>query len=637
MRNVIKVRTAVRAVMCGVLLMFFNTETVAQDDAAQDFQNLIFEETENFVQKEVEFDEQDWFLRAKYRHKPTGLSMQKLIQYDGRERVTEYVSSFNWSHEVAIGTERNEFFDAMEREELREIDFDEVVDNPAVTMWQIHHSTYLEDFPVADVLPFEAGSYDDRSIFELNPNHFQINYTSPETDNRMSVNLFTHGVADIRYANHECTLDEMEEVQAGGHTFYDNGNILVSHLGTVLVELEYNNEEDPAQFLGHFDFDRLAAFEYKTLDRPAEGLENARLNTDEFLALIPEPRGELTLQNVHAYDDAMHLRFDYVHDDGFEISQHIAYRDYENRLEVQMRDSSQGNFSIGYQFCVSENHSPREYVQMFKRPDEQDLINWQLENMDLAGLNPFAAYFPREIGNYVLSNFNSDESNLNFVGFYNNRDTESQVVASVRYGMGAAQQYNRYHIAGFEEDMQTHTIDGVDFFGLTVRNSYMVFAMLNEVMFEAALPETDDPENHDTNVAELTNVIEAFDVAQFRSWEAPERFATDVELMVDGYPICLAPYCMDGKLQTCEAAVFRGRLNWNLEVTYRIEDEAGPGHCRMYMEYSRNPNDDWEDKPLYFNIPRDATFRDDIMGLVTDCMEGRNPDCEGPLLDELGD
>jgi hypothetical protein len=79
------------------------------------------------------------------------------------------------------------------------------------------------------------------------------------------------------------------------------------------------------------------------------------------------------------------------------------------------------------------------------------------------------------------------------------------------------------------------------------------------------------------------------------------------DTMDDGTKICLSPKCMDEYLSKFKQDVFVGRLNRSLGVMYKIEGSQG-NRCRISITYTANPNDEWENKPLYFYVESGEGF-----------------------------
>jgi hypothetical protein len=53
------------------------------------------------------------------------------------------------------------------------------------------------------------------------------------------------------------------------------------------------------------------------------------------------------------------------------------------------------------------------------------------------------------------------------------------------------------------------------------------------------------------------------------------------------------------------------------------------------MTYTANPNDEWEDKPLYFYVESGESFKNVVRERIKECLEGNGSNCEGPLMDVI--
>ena len=355
--------------------------------------------------------------------------------------------------------------------------------------------------------------------------------------------------------------------------------------------------------------------------------------------MIPEPEAPLTIRDVISYEDAMHLRVDYYHEpDDFEFSIHYGYRDYNDRIDTGLSTRVPRPFRAGVEVCVFQDGSHFDYVRMTNAPSEKDIIHWEFNNMDLTPMNPLAGFFSTEFGNYSMVSYSSDTDDLRFTGEYEDQETGQTAAVSARYGTSAAEQYNRYHVFGFEEEKESFEADGLTFHAIEIQGNVMAYSYFDDLLIEIGLEDLEDPENIAGFTEQLANMLQEFGTEQFITWQVPEEFREDTEFTLDdGTPLCLDPYCMDEKLEACERGAFGGQLQWNLGVVYMIEEPAENNQCMLSMQYTRNPNDEIEEKPLYFYIDKDEKFSEVVRERVTNCMEGDDENCHGPLLDYMED
>ncbi len=627
-------------------------------DPVEDFRNLIISETDEFVLEDLQFDEEELFIQAAYLHEPTGLSTTLFIEYDSTDKIREHVSSLLSQHKIHHAFDREEFFEVMDYNERRDIPFDDLVDQPALLKWQINHSTFTEDYPVSELYPASAEPFGLFFINQGNPKAIEANYDVAGSDSRMSVTLY-HGVAaEIYHTWHACNFSEHNELEVHGIPFFAvhreiRGDYEVAaraYFDDVLLEVTYRYGDDygpsPDEqeidakvkaFLGHFNFDQISSYNFPVIDRPADGIEPFALNANEFANLIPEPQAPLTIQNIESYDDAMHIRVDYYHEpDDFEFSSHFTYRDYHHRVETPIGGGVVGNFRIGHEFCIREDVNHFDYIQLMNEPEDVVMERWEMENIDLSGYNPIAAYFPVDFGDYSFKSYSSDAGDLRFTVEYVHNETDEIVALSARYGDSAAEQYNRYHLVGFEEERHTFETQGMTFNAIEMSNNFLAFSYFDHLLIEAGIQDVDEDAEHGTLVNRMSELLQNADVQQFSAFEAPADYEMEFTgTLDDGTSVCLAPDCIDEHLSQCEPAAFGGQLAWNLGVVYQIEDAADGGQCRMSMQYTRNPNDEWVEQPLYFYLDQDDSFSDSVREIVDNCMGGETEahNCHGPLLD----
>ena len=641
-----------------ILILFLKPEA-ATADPVEHFINIIPEETENFVLENIEFDEDDFFLSARYTHKPTGMGLGFYMEYDSQEKIREVASSFIGTHKITYALDRQEFFDAMDRQERREIDFNEVRNRAGMFKWQYNHSTLKEDHPELELLPVEVNDFGMTNFNSDNPMSMTGRYQNLENSTSINTTI-RHGVtAEMRHNLYSCNMDNHDAIELGVVTFYtehqeirgDYQATARAYFDDVQLEVvyEYENQygdtpdtkqanETIEAYLNQFDLQLYRDFEFGRIEGPGHNLEPIAPDAEEFADMIPEPEAPLVIRDVISYDDAMHLRVDYYHEpDDFEFSIHYGYRDYNDRIDTGLGTTISRPFMAGVEVCILEDGSHFDYVRMTEAPSEKDIVHWEFNHMDLTPMNPLVEFFSTEIGNYSLVSYSSDTDDLRFTGEYEHQETGQTTALSARYGTSAGEQYNRYHLLGFEEEKQPFEVDGMTFHAIEMRGDVVAYSYFDDLMIEVGLEDVDDPEDIAGFTGQLSGILQDFGTDQFSSWQVPEDFREETNFTLqDGTPLCLDPYCMDEKLAACESGAFGGQLQWNLGVVYMIEEPADNNQCRLSMQYTRNPNDEIVEQPLYFYIDRDEKFSDVARDRVTDCMETSGGDnCHGPLLEYL--
>ena len=649
--------------ICTAILLSAN---VSQANPADDFRDILVEETDYLTLEEVKFDEDDMFLQAVYNYEPLDAEVIKYLQYGDRDRVTEKISSARNTYEITHSTDRSEIRDHLDREESREISyrFRELENRAGMIEWQVEHSTLAEDYKAIELFPTQPDGFEIRTFNHENPKELRANYNIEGTDETIRLELQHGEAARQSYVEDRCGFDEMDEQEMGGATFYtssgmrsvtarnfdENVYLTFSHRFSDTVEDDDDEINRMWQKLSELtdqlDLERIQNYEFPVVKEPGNGLEMMELDVEEFAEFFPEYDGDLQLQEVVSYDDAMHLRADYLYEPAdYEISKHLAFGDFGERITTVSPGINRGigNFFVAAveYGCLQDEMGDDAFSDFrddLQSLDDEEIMMWELENVDMTDMNPLTELFPIDFGEYKIVSFDPETEDMEVAAGYEHTEEGHQVGISLRYGDDAAQQYNRYQLMSTQEDRFEFEFQGMRFNAVEVQNNFIGFSYQDDMLIELALRDPDDFEDSDARISKVTGFLEQFDTDALLAWNPPDDYEMEFDgTFDDGAVHCLDPECMDDHLAQCEEAGFGGNLGMGMAVKYRIE-EADGDQCRMSMTYLANrSNDELEDEPMYFYLDRDGSFVDQGLDRVEECIEGESEDCYGPMLDIMHD
>lgn len=636
------------------ILIAFYTPFSALAGPGEDFRALVFDETEYFVLEKVDFDKKNMFLRADYNYKPLDKKVTLLLQYGEDDVISQETKAIRSMFRMHHSIDKSALRESLSRSEMRDIydRFKEIYNYKGYIAWQKQHGTLLEEHPVVEVFPLEYKSFSIRS-FNFNRGEFKASYRTTEGDGHPSITLL-EGEAARQYAQREL-CGNPEKVDINGTAFYPREGkrsySLLTKLDNVFVTVAYRYGDEPDEasirskterLVEGLDLERIRNFEYPRIEGPGNGLQQVEIDADDFIPFFPEKSGDLTLRKVHSYPGAMHIRADYLYEpENHEVSLHMAYGNYRERLKTGLRGSSVGNFRIAYETgCLGEkigNEAIRQVTSSIPVPDEADIVQWEMENLDFAASNSLAGFFPVSFGKFSVASFSPDDEELEVRSEYSVSGREEPISFNVVYGEEAAENYNRYQLAMFEEEANLRSIDigGLTFEGVDIGKRVLAAHYNDQLLITASMEKAENEEEATAIINDMEDFLTGFDVSRFMDWEPPENYEKEFDgTMDDGTKICLDAKCMDVHLKKCEPAAFGGRLNYSLGVIYKIEDTKG-NRCRVSMTYTANPNDEWEDKPLYFYVESGESFKKVVKERIEECLEGNGSNCGGPLMDVI--
>ncbi len=656
----LSVRSLALSFFCSALFLS-GTATLA--NPADDFRNLLVEETDYLTLEEVKFDEDDMFLQAFYNYEPLDVEVILYLQYGDRNRIREKVSGFRDTYDITHSTDQSEVSDQLDRDELREISyrFRELRNQAGMIEWQIEHSTLAEDYEAIELFPTHPNGFEIQNFNHEDPKELRVNYNIEGTDETLRLELNHGEAARQNYVEDRCGFDEMDETEFGGIPFYtssgqrsvtarnynENVYLTFSHRFDGSAQEDNINRmwQKLSDLTDQLDLERIQSYEYPVVKEPGDGLEMIELDADEFAEFFPEYDGDLQLQQVVSYDDAMHLRADYLYEPAdHQISKHMAFGDFSKRITSTSQgiDRNIGNFfEAAVEYGCLQDEIGDDFFQFredLESPDDEKVMMWELENVDMSGMNPLTDLFPMDFGDYSITSFDPDSEDLQVSAGYEDTGGQNQVGISLRYGDDAAQQYNRYQLMSTQEERYEFESEGMRFNAVEARNNFMSFTYQDHMLIEVGLRDPDDLEDTDAQISKVSAVLEEFDTDALLAWNPPDDYEMEFDgTFDDGAVHCLDPECIDDHLAECEEAGFGGNLGRGMAIKYRIE-EADGDQCRMSMTYlSNRANDELEDEPMYFYIDRDGSFAEQGLDLVEECIEGESEDCYGPMFEVMGD
>ncbi len=634
-------------------LIAFFMPFLAMAGPAEDFRALIFEETEYFILEKVDFDKKNMFLRADYNYKPLDKKVTLLLQYGENDLIAEKTRAMRSIFKLHYAVDNGALRETLTRREIDDIydRFKELYNYKGFIAWQKQHGTLLDDHPEVALFPLEYKSFSIRN-FKYRLGEIKANYKIADGDGNLRIKLM-QGEGARQYAQ-RFFCSTPEEITLDGVSFYleedEDSYLLQTKLDNVFLSVNNYIGEDgdkesaiykTKSFIKNLDLKRIDNFDYPGVEGPGNGLQPITIDADDFKPFFPEKSGDLRLQKVYAYPDAMHVRVDYLFEpENHEVSLHMALGNYRERLKTRLRvGSSVGNFSIAYETgCLEKKigkEAFRQVINSMPVPDEADMFQWEMENIDYTALNSLAGYFPVSFGKFSVASFSPDGDELEVRSEYTVTGREEPISFNVVYGEEAAKNYNRYQLAMFKEEtgLRSVDIDGLTFEVVDIGKRILAAHYNDQLLITASLKKEEDEEEETAIMKDMEEFLTGFDVSRFMDWESPDNYEKEFDdTMEDGTKICLSAKCMDAHISRCEPAAFGGRLNRRLGVIYKIEESRG-GRCRMSMTYTANPNDEWEDKTLYFYVESGESFINAVKRKVEDCLEGNAANCEGPLMD----
>lgn len=627
-----------------------------QEITDDELESLLPVAPEDFTLESVEHHEDAMFIIANYIYEPLDVTIPFYMGYgEDTDVMREYISAsrstLDFSYSFDQGNLRDVVDDRSERFDIQnELQGDL---STRLTAWEFEHGTVREEYPLSQLLSLQSSDFHLNHVDPDSDLRIETSYThaDPDIDQRISLNLIVGERGRQKYEYNRCDWTDEESIQVGDHRFYGSSatesgmsvNGWIDGMYFDIIFRDRTDDPDPelieqqmVDFLEAYNLDRI--YDWEAPDREAPALT---LSEAQFSEIFTDETDHFKLQEISEFDDAMHIKATYLYEpQDEEVTLHLTYRDDRNRIARVGHRENIGNFRATVESgCmadqVDESTLDDHFDELLESVSESDLARWELEHANIAEINPLAGFFPIDAGSYYISSFDPDDEDLNVRAQYHHPDHIDPVNVAVEYGDGAAEQYNQFQLMLFEHDIDRFEITGLPFDIFEDDGNMAAFSYMDGLLM-AALYQNPEEEDVDALHEQLVDFFTEFEPATFAGWEPPEDYEMEFTGEVDGVPFCLDMECFDDHIARCEPGKFGGNISWNLGVMYSVEEPAGEDQCRLSLEYTDNPNSDWEEQPLYFTMDRGESFRDSAQDILDDCTEGTGDHgCDGPLLDVI--
>lgn len=649
MRNPFVTSTALLLAGIG----FVPAMSSAQTPDAEELLQFLPEETGPFALEQVEVHDEAAFVKADYIYEPLQASIRYLLAYGDdvellREHTSVTYSAANFTYYTDISELREMIDDRSERTEIENALREGT--RAKMLAWEREHGTLVEEHPMIELFPAEAGPFVMTGTSQPHSRRLNVSYLHTEQEQSLRARIWRGERARQHYELEKCDWDEDNAFTVDGQTFHGTGHPVDMRAEARIddyflwLSLEDDTEDRVTEqmqqqlkaFIERFDTGRLTEWQAPEGDAPI-----AELSEELVAGLVPQHTEHFTLQDIHTSDQAMHARAEYHYEpEEHKVVLHLAYLKDSDRLAGRYARNA-GEFWIAVEpRCLTENMdwdwqtTQDRFSQLLEPVNEQELAEWTLRHGNLHEVNPLARYFPAELGPFSIASLNQDEEEPSVHARYQAAELDEPIRLSATYGDEAVRQFHQYHLRFFEEDLEELEINGAAFDVHASDTDITAFAFFDSLLVRAEYEQSEpgDPEAQRHRFMEL---LSEFEPGRIATEELAAEFQVNFDGTVDGKTFCLDPGCFDEHLTTCEPARFGGDIGPRLGANYEIEGPAGDDHCRLSFQYTRNPNEDWQEQPLYFHMDRQAGFKDAIQGIIDDCLQGDTEAhaCEGPLLD----
>ncbi len=244
-----------------------------------------------------------------------------------------------------------------------------------------------------------------------------------------------------------------------------------------------------------------------------------------------------------------------------------------------------------------------------------------------------------EIGTFTLSQARAmNDASVQFV-----YETEDGVEIQMRmgYGADAADAYRELRGQLGMANPESHEIQvqGKDVTLLSVEGNLMASTFFDQWLIAGAFEGVDAEAGLEAFAETASAFFEAFDLERLAEWSPPEGVNVNLADVQTGVTDCYNMDCFGEAVAACEPAQLYGMLGRNVTARYLVEEPVGADQCQVSFVFKDNPNDEWENQPMYFTLDRDGEFSQDLlMSIMDECTEGDREayNCDGPLLDLIG-
>ncbi len=641
---------------------------LGQEITGDDIVEIIPEESETFTLQGVEPSEDAAFIKAVYVYNPLGVEIPFYIAYgDDAELIREYTSVTYSTENFVYATDDSNLKEKLDdgestygiRSELRGGLSTKLLN------WEMKNGNLQEEYPLIQLFSTNVGSFAMSSIQNKSSTSVRVNYKTADDKQSVKVKLYHGERARQEYQLAKCNWDEKESLDLDGTTYYDSakesgGTALApgakesemtvqAYIDDIFIELHLQDDTDNSDaqqveqqmntFVTNFDTDRFAGWTYPKGEEPA-----IKLTKEEFRNFFQEETEHFSLQQVESFEDAMHIKATYLFEpEDHEVTVHLAYReDVERLATIRNPLNDRGDFRVTVEpSCLDEKVDRSQFnsylEELHQVVNESDLTKWEIEHANFEKINPLIGYIPKEVGSFNIVSLRREDEELLASGKYQQSGEEDEFYLLLNYGDEAAKKYNRFQLALFENKSTQHEVDGLSFRLAELNNRIVAFTYIDDLLIAAYYREPE--QDIETIQQQLIDFLAGFEPGRLTDFQSPEDYEMEFTSEVNGTKRCLGIKCFEQQLKQCNSAQFGGRIQRRLGAIYEIEGSSGDSSCRLSFQYTRNPNSDLEDQPLYFTMDRNESFLEAGPDIVEECLEGdsESRNCEGPLLKMLSE
>lgn len=620
-----------------------------QNITGEDLTDFLPEESENFTLEQVDPDEDAAFIKADYIHQPTDTKIPFYLAYgEASEILYDYNASgysqesFTYSRDISELREKSDDAYSIAQELLGDL-------STKLLAWELENGTLRDDYPMTGLFPIHLNSFSVTNFRVKTDVQTEASYRHSDLEQTVQFQLHRGELAHQEHELVKCEWTDQNAFEIAGETFYGNasesGMTIKTYTDGYFIDVTLRDrtdnpdvqhiEQQMEKFMESFNINRLSDWEAPVPKTPA-----VLLSEEQFADFLPDKTEHFSLQDIESKENAMLVKANYLYKpEEHMVTLNMAYRDDTNKLGG--RTQSVGNFRLNVvPKClgneVETNDYNNHFSELYENIDESELANWEIEQASLEKVNPLARYFPATIGNFTVNSIRPDDEDLTVKAEYQQSDQEDPVNVLVTYGDDAARRYNQLQLSLFENEPTEMEVDNTSFDVLEMDDDIVAFKYDDHWLITVGYSDIDQENKEDLH-QQLANFLNSFQPNQLANFEAPENYEMDFTGEKDGTKLCLGLDCFDEQISKCEPAQFGGRLQYRLGVMYKIEEPSGDNQCRLSFEYTRNPNSDLEEQPLYFLMNREDSFLESGRDIIEDCLEGNTELCEGPLLDIISE
>ena len=207
---------------------------------------------------------------------------------------------------------------------------------------------------------------------------------------------------------------------------------------------------------------------------------------------------------------------------------------------------------------------------------------------------------------------------------------------NLNYGPSSENLHWAVEHSKFEFDIETHPfeVDGHTISEITPGNEHIFYKFVDDFALSVIAREDDDS---DSKRQAMSKIVGAIDFDHMRQWEPPQQLIEEMD-EEDEMFICENIVCFDNYVSECETAGLDLRQREiNTWMQFMVDSETENG-CKVEMQFTRNPNDDWVGETLGFTLGSDQSFKHEYQNIFEECLEsdGQNSyNCTGDLMEVI--